>query len=557
MTNRNHIRLQLRIRLHFKLKSNNYSELAVVNVADGWRERNVWYPGRSVRYASKEVTTAQSSVERTEVSRGHSSREVKDRINRSLEYDPERRNEHMGTENKESCSQRDSAERKGYVRAHRSFNRIWKERDSAELDILGKILNKDNLNRAYKRVKANKGAPGVDGMTVEEAFEWLKEHNHELTERIRKGHYTPSPVRRVEIPKPDGGIRKLGIPTVIDRIIQQAMTQQLIPIYEPKFSDGSFGYRPGRSAKDAVQRIKEYAEQGYTRAVVLDLSKYFDTLKHELLVNILRRDIKDERVIQMIKRYLRSGVMENGVVVETEEGSPQGGNLSPLLANIYLNEFDQEFNKRGVPCIRYADDIVLLAKSERASERLLESSTKFLEGTLKLKVNREKSRTVSVFAIRNFKYLGFCFGRNGKGIYVRVHGKSWKKAKDKLRMLTSRSRCGSVVKTMERIKEYMRGWMNYYSMADMKSNIESLNGWLYRRIRMCIWKQWKLPRTRMRKLIGLGVDSHYAATIAYDRKGYWFNAGNKAVNWALSKERLINWGFYDLTTAYQYMHINY
>ena len=547
----------MRVRLLTKLKPNNYTESCGINVADGWRERNVWSPGRSVRYASKEVTTAQSSAERTEVSRGHSSREVKDRINRSLEYDPERRNEHMGTENKESCSQRDSAERKGYVRAHRSFNRIWKERDSAELDILGKILNKDNLNRAYKRVKANKGAPGVDGMTVEEAFEWLKEHNHELTERIRKGHYTPSPVRRVEIPKPDGGIRKLGIPTVIDRIIQQAMTQQLIPIYEPKFSDGSFGYRQGRSAKDAVQRIKEYAEQGYTRAVVLDLSKYFDTLNHELLVNILRRDIKDERVIQMIKRYLRSGVMENGVVVETEEGSPQGGNLSPLLANVYLNEFDQEFNRRGVPCIRYADDIVLLAKSERASERLLESSTKFLEGTLKLKVNREKSRTVSVFAIRNFKYLGFCFGRNGKGIYVRVHGKSWKKAKDKLRMLTSRSRCGSVVKTMERIKEYMRGWMNYYSMADMKSNIESLNGWLYRRIRMCIWKQWKLPRTRMRKLIGLGVDSHYAATIAYDRKGYWFNAGNKAVNWALSKERLINWGFYDLTTAYQSMHINY
>ena len=554
---KSHIRFRMRVRLLTKLKPNNYTESCGINVADGWRERNVWYPGRSVRYASKEVTTAQSSAERTEVSRGHSSREVKDRINRSLEYDPERRNEHMGTENKESCSQRDSAERKGYVRAHRSFNRIWKERDSAELDILGKILNKDNLNRAYKRVKANKGAPGVDGMTVEEAFEWLKEHNHELTERIRKGHYTPSPVRRVEIPKPDGGIRKLGIPTVIDRIIQQAMTQQLIPIYEPKFSDGSFGYRPGRSAKDAVQRIKEYAEQGYTRAVVLDLSKYFDTLNHELLVNILRRDIKDERVIQMIKRYLRSGVMENGVVVETEEGSPQGGNLSPLLANIYLNEFDQEFNKRGVPCIRYADDIVLLAKSERASERLLESSTKFLEGTLKLKVNREKSRTVSVFAIRNFKYLGFCFGRNGKGIYVRVHGKSWKKAKDKLRMLTSRSRCGSVVKTMERIKEYMRGWMNYYSMADMKSNIESLNGWLYRRIRMCIWKQWKLPRTRMRKLIGLGVASHYAATIAYDRKGYWFNAGNKAVNWALSKERLINWGFYDLTTAYQSMHINY
>ncbi len=233
-------------------------------------------------------------------------------------------------------------------------------------------------------------------------------------------------MRRVEIPKPDGGMRKLGIPTVIDRIIQQAMSQQLIPIYETKFSDGSFGYRPGRSAKDAVQKIKEYAEQGYTRAVVLDLSKYFDTLNHELLVNILRRDVKDERVIQMTKRYLRSGVMENGVVVKTEEGSPQGGNLSPLLANVYLNEFDQEFNKRGVPCIRYADDIVLLARSERASERLLESSTKYLEGTLKLKVNREKSRTVSVFAIRNFKYLGFLFREERKefiSVSMESHGR--------------------------------------------------------------------------------------------------------------------------------------
>ena len=455
----------------------------------------------------------------------------------------------MDAENKESCLQRDSAERKGYVRAHRSFNRIWKERDSAEPDILGKILNKDNLNRAYKRVKANKGAPGVDGMTIEGAFQWIKEHNHELTEQIRKGHYTPSPVRRVEIPKSDGGVRKLGIPTVIDRIIQQAMSQQLIPIYEPKFSDGSFGYRPGRSAKDAVQRIEEYAEQGYTKAVVLDLSKYFDTLNHELLVNILRRDVKDERVIQMIKRYLRSGVMENGVVVKTEEGSPQGGNLSPLLANVYLNEFDQEFNKRGVPCIRYADDIVLLAKSERASERLLESSTKYLEGTLKLKVNREKSRTVSVFAIRNFKYLGFCFGKSGKGIYVRVHGKSWKKAKEKLRKLTSRSRCGSIVKTMERIKEYMRGWLNYYSMADMKNNVERLNRWLYRRIRMCIWKQWKLPKTRKRKLMGLGMPEWAACEGAYSRKAYWRMANAGVVKRALTKERLINWGFYDLATA--------
>ena len=458
--------------------------------------------------------------------------------------------------NKESCSQRDSAEHKGYVRAHRSFNRIWKERDSAEPDLLGKILEKNNLNRAYKRVKANKGAPGVDGMTIEQALPWLKEHGNELTDRIRRGKYTPSPVRRVEIPKPDGGVRKLGIPTVTDRIIQQAMTQQLTPIFEPLFSDNSFGYRPGRSAKDAIQRIKEYIEQGYTRAVVLDLSKYFDTLNHTILLNLLRQQVKDERVIQMVKRYLKSGVMENGVVVSTEEGSPQGGNISPLLANIYLNEFDWEFSRRGVPCIRYADDIVLLARSERASERLLETSTKHLEETLKLKVNREKSKIVSVFAIRNFKFLGFCFGKNGRGVYIRVHQKLWQKAKEKLRKLTSRSKCGSIIRAMEKIKVYMRGWLNYFGIADMKNNIEDLNGWLYRRIRMCIWKQWKLPKTRKRKLLGLGLPEWAACEGAYSRKAYWRMAGSGVVQRALTKERLTNWGFYDLATAYQSMHVN-
>ncbi len=232
----------------------------------------------------------------------------------------------MDAENKEeSCLQRDSAEHKGYVRAHRSFNRIWKERDSAEPDLLGKILDKDNLNRAFKRVRANKGAPGIDGMTIDETLTYLREHNHEVVDRIKAGHYTPKPVRRVKIPKPDGGVRKLGIPTVIDRTIQQAMAQQMIPIYEPLFSENSYGYRPGKSAKDAIRKVKEYAEQGYTHAVSLDLSKYFDTLNHTILLNLLRKDIKDERVIQMVKRYLKSGVMENGVVIETGEGASQGG----------------------------------------------------------------------------------------------------------------------------------------------------------------------------------------------------------------------------------------
>ena len=455
------------------------------------------------------------------------------------------------------CLQRDSAEHEGYVKASRSFNRIWKERDSAQPRLLEEILYKDNLNRAYKRVKANKGAAGIDGMTVEEALPYLREHQQELTDRIYKGKYTPSPVRRVGIPKPDGGVRKLGIPTVIDRTIQQAIAQRLTPIYEPLFIETSYGYRPNKSAKDAIMKVKEYAEQGYTFAVTLDLSKYFDTLNHEKLINLLRKEVKDERVIQLIKRYLKSGVMENGVVMETEEGSPQGGNLSPLLANIYLNEFDQEFTKRGVPCIRYADDIVLLAKSKRASERLLKSSTKYLEETLKLTVNREKSRTVSVFAIRNFKFLGFALGRNGSGIYIRVHPKSWKKFKSKLKDLSSRRSVQSIKPSLEKIKVYARGWLNYYGIASMKNNIEDINGWLYHRIRMCIWKQWKLPKTKKRNLMKMGIPEYYAQMAANSRKGHWFNANLTTVKRAMTKERLIRGGFYDLATAYQSVHVNY
>lgn len=463
----------------------------------------------------------------------------------------------MAENMKNGCSQRDNAEHEGYAKASRSFNRIWKERDSAQPRLLEAILYKDNFNRAYKRVKANKGAPGIDGMTVEEALPYLREHQKELTDRIYRGKYTPSPVRRVEIPKPDGGVRKLGIPTVIDRTIQQAIAQQLIPLYEPLFIETSYGYRPNKSAKDAIQKVKEYAEQGYTFAVTLDLSKYFDTLNHEKLINLLRKEVKDERVIQLIKRYLKSGVMENGVVMETGEGSPQGGNLSPLLANVYLNEFDQEFTRRGVPCIRYADDIVLLAKSRRASERLLESSTKYLEEKLKLTVNREKSRTVSVFAIRNFKFLGFALGRNGGGIYIRVHPKSWNKFKSKLKDLSSRRSVQNIKASLARIKVYARGWLNYYGIASMKNNLEDINGWLYHRIRMCIWKQWKLPKTKKRNLMKMGIPENYAHMAANSRKGHWFCSNLTTVKRAMTKERLINSGFYDLATAYQSVHVNY
>ena len=375
------------------------------------------------------------------------------------------------------CPQRDSAEHEGYAEVRRSFRSIWKEKDSAQPKLLEKILYKDNLNRAFKRVKVNKGAPGIDGITVDEIGAYLRENQQAIIERIYKGKYTPDPVRRKEIPKADGGMRKLGIPTVKDRIFQRAIAQQLMPMYEIQFSGGSYGYRPGRNAKD-------------------------------------------ERVIQWIKRYLGSGVMENGVVMDTKEDSQQGGNLSPLLANVYLNEFDQEFQKRGVPLVRYADDIVLLAKSERAAKRLLETSTNYLEGKLKLIVNKDKSRVVSVFAIRNFKFLGFVLGRNGKGIYVRVHPKSWKKFKSKLKELSSRRSAQSIRPALEKIKVIYRGWLNYFGIASMKNPIDDINKWLYHRIRICIWKQWKKPKTKMRNLLKLGVSKDLAFKTANSRRGY-------------------------------------
>ena len=428
------------------------------------------------------------------------------------------------------------------------------EQDSAS-DLLERILDRDNLNKAYQRVKSNKGAPGIDGMTVEEALPWLKEHREELLESIRGGWFKPNPVRRKEIPKPDGGVRKLGIPTVIDRIVQQAIAQVLVPLYEPQFIDGSYGYRPDRSAQMAIQKVKEYAEEGYKYAVQLDLSKYFDTLNHALLINLLRRTIRDERVIQLIKKYLKSGVMENGVCVKTEEGSPQGGPLSPLLANIYLNEFDHEFENRGVKVIRYADDIVLLAKSQRATERLLETSTRYLESKLKLTVNREKSKTVSVVAIRNFKFLGFALGRDKNGYYIRVHAKSLKKAKQKLRELTSRSQGRNVRKVMGNLKTYMTGWLAYFGIASMKSTMSEWNGWLRRQIRMYIWKQWKKPRTRMRNLMKLGVPDWRACTVAYSRKAYWRCAKHACVNEAISSKRLAQVGYYSILDRYESLHL--
>jgi len=461
----------------------------------------------------------------------------------------------MNAENRREagCPQRNSAEHEEYVGAQSVGDQEVKEQDGA--DLLERILSRDNLNRAYKRVRANKGAPGIDGMTVEDALPWLREHREELLEMLRQGKYKPQPVRRKEIPKPDGGVRKLGIPTVVDRIIQQAIAQQLTPIYEPLFSDLSYGYRPGRSAQDAILKVKEYAEQGYTQAVLVDLSKYFDTLNHELLMNLLRKNIHDKRVIELIKRYLKAGVMENGLLVKTEEGSPQGGPLSPLLANIYLNEYDWEMARRGVPVIRYADDIVVLAKSQRAAQRLLETTQRYLEGKLKLKMNVEKSRVVSVFAIRNFKFLGFALGKGRNGIYIRAHAKTLKKAKAKLKELTSRSQGRNVRVVMQRVKVYIRGWLGYFGIASMKATMQRWDEWLRRRFRCYIWKQWKLPRTRVKNLIKLGIPEWAAYQCGNARKGYWRMSGTGTVQTAISNKRLAAAGYFSISDYYESLHL--
>ncbi|WP_218917582.1 group II intron reverse transcriptase/maturase [Paenibacillus stellifer] len=392
----------------------------------------------------------------------------------------------MKAEYRKGCPQRDSVEHEEYAGVRSAGAREGKERDGAN-DLMERILDRDNLNRAYKQVKSNHGAPGIDGMTVEAALPWLRENRDELLQSIREGKYKPSPVRRKEIPKPDGsGVRKLGIPTVVDRVIQQAISQQLQPLFEPLFSDGSYGYRRGRSAQQAIRKVKTYAEQGYGQAVEIDLSKYFDTLNHELLLNLLRKQIEDKRVIDLIKKYLKSGVMENGVRRATEEGSPQGGPLSPLLSNVYLNEFDQEMESRGVRVIRYADDIVVLAKSKRAAMRLLESSRTYLEQKLKLQMNPQKSKVVSVVAQKHFKFLGYALGKNGNGVYIRTHPQSLAKAKRKLKELTNRRQGRSAREVMENVKVYIRGWLGHFYVADMKRILQNWNEWLRRRMRMYI-----------------------------------------------------------------------
>ena len=428
------------------------------------------------------------------------------------------------------------------------------DREDGAENLLERILDRNNLNQAYLKVKRNGGSAGVDGMTVEEMLPYLREHREELLESLRSERYKPKAVRRVEIPKPDGGKRMLGVPTVIDRMIQQAIVQVLQPMYEPLFSENSYGFRPKRSAQQAMKQALEYYNEGYTQVVDLDLAKYFDTVNHEILIGMLREQVKDERVIRLIRKYLKSGVMINGLISPTTEGTPQGGNLSPLLSNIYLTAFDRMLESRGHKFVRSADDCNIYVKSRRAAERVMANCTKFLEGKLKLKVNRKKSQVGSPLRL---KFLGFSMYKTGKKAGIRPHGKSIKRFKDKIRELTSRKQARSVELILKRLKRYTVGWLGYYSIADMESRIKSLNEWIRRRIRQIYWKQWKKIKTKHDNLVKLGIDNENAWKWANSRKAYWRIADSHILHRSLTNEYLASVGYDDILERYKVLHSNY
>lgn len=422
------------------------------------------------------------------------------------------------------------------------------------MELLEKILSKDNLNKAYKQVYRNKGASGVDGITVEELSSYIKEHKEEILWQIRNRKYKPQPVRRVEIPKENGKMRKLGIPSVIDRVLQQAVVQVLTPIYEEQFSNSSYGFRPKRSCEMAVIKALECFNDGYDYIVDIDLESFFDEVNQDKLIAIVHRTIKDNDVISLIRKFLQSGVMEKGVVVETNKGTPQGGNLSPLLSNIMLNELDKELEKRGLNFVRYADDCLIMVKSEKAANRVMESITTFITKKLGLKVNVEKSK---VARPRQIKYLGFGFYKNNKGTWrPKPHIKSVKKFISKLKEITGRSDGKSIDYKIERLNQVTRGWINYFKIADMKKTMEKVSEHLRHRLRMCIWKYWKIPRARYKALRKLGIKEESAYMVANTRRGYYFVASTVVLHMAISNNRLKQKGLVFPLEYYSKVHIN-
>jgi len=404
---------------------------------------------------------------------------------------------------------------------------------NAEPDtLMARVLAPANLKRAYQRVVSNKGAPGADGMTVDELAGYVKQYWPILKARLLAGEYHPQGVRAVEIPKPKGGTRQLGIPCVVDRLIQQALLQQLTPIFDPLFSDYSYGFRPGRSAHQAIGTARAHVVAGHRWCVELDLEKFFDRVNHDVLMTYVARQIEDKRVLTLIRRYLEAGTMSGGIASRRQEGTPQGGPLSPLLSNILLNELDRELERRGHRFVRYADDANIYVRSHRAGERVMASVERFLVQRLKLTLNREKSRVARPWAC---DYLGYGMSWHHQP-RLRVATMSLDRLRDRLRDLLRGARGYKMVNIIERINPVLRGWAGYFKLSQSKRPLEEIDGWVRHKLRCVIWRQWKQPSTRARNLMRLGLSEARACTSAFNGRGPWWNSGASHMNQALPKK---------------------
>jgi RNA-directed DNA polymerase len=424
-------------------------------------------------------------------------------------------------------------------------------RDNGKSDVA--VFERENLLTALKRVESNKGTAGIDGMEVEDLSGYLKEHWKEVREALESGKYRPSPVRRVEIPKPDGGVRQLGIPTVLDRLIQQAIAQVITPMFEAVFSPYSYGFRPGRSAHQAVQKSQEYIQEGYDWVVDIDLEKFFDRVNHDMLMARVARVLKDKRVLKLIRAYLNSGVMLNGVVMETGEGTPQGGPLSPLLSNIMLSDLDRELEERGHKFVRYADDCNIYMKTERAGARVMESVKQYLEKKLKLKVNPKKSKVERATRV---KFLGYSFFKRKGEVLIRIANRTKERFMEKMRYLTRRTRSGKLEDIVSEINRYIRGWTAYFRLADTPSVFEELDAWVRRRLRQMLWKRWKRGMTRYRELVRLGVPPERAALGAVGTSP-WRMSLTPVINEALSNAFWQNTGLESIAKRYSKLRYSY
>lgn len=417
--------------------------------------------------------------------------------------------------------------------------------------LMEEVLRRENLVKAYTRVVQNKGAPGTDGMTVGQLKGYLATQWPRVRETLLKGEYVPQLVRRVEIPKPGGGVRSLGIPTVLDRFIQQALLQVLQPLIDPTFSDASYGFRPGRSAHDAVRRAQQYVAAGHRWVVDMDLEKFFDRVNHDVLMARVARRIEDKRVLRLIRRYLQAGVMDGGVMSPRTEGTPQGGPLSPLLSNILLDDLDRELERRGHQFVRYADDCNVYVQSEQAGQRVLASLERWLWRRLRLTVNRDKS---AVGRSWERKFLGYSLTAHREP-KLTVALQSVHRLKEKLRVILRRGRGRHLGSVIDELIPIIRGWVAYFRLATVKARFEELDAWLRRKLRCILWKQWKRPRTRVRKLRALGLDAARAATSGYCSRGPWWNAGASHMNQAVPIALLTRWGLVSFLTEQQrYLH---